>query len=139
MRFIWLVGNHDYRKSDSVELVFYFHGMHSKDYYPSFRKKLEALAKKRPKRPFLFVGVVDTPFVSSRNRSKHRWKTIASESGETPARLFSTVNWVFKAFRRRFPHIKKDKTSIVLAGFSGGGRVLDSVGKWLAESSPCDH
>lgn len=138
MRFIWVVGNHDFRRHDGVELVFYFHGMHSKDYFRAFRKELEGLARKRPNRPFLFVGLVDTPFVSSTERSKHRWTAIAEPEGERPDRLFATVNWVFKAFKRCHPHIKKRKTSIVLAGFSGGGRVLDSIGKWLAGSTPND-
>ncbi len=31
MRHIWLVGNHDFRRSNQVELIFYFHGMHSPD------------------------------------------------------------------------------------------------------------
>lgn len=138
MRFIWVVGNHDFRRHDDVELVFYFHGMHSKDYYRAFRKELAELASKRRNHPFLFVGVVDTPFVSSKHRSKLRWKAMADPPAERPATLFSTVNWVYRAFKRSFPHVKKSKTRIVLAGFSGGGRVLDSVGNWLAASSPDD-
>lgn len=138
MRFIWVVGNYDFRRHNDVELVFYFHGMHSKDYYRAFRKELLELAKKRNKDPFLFVGVVDTPFVSSKERSKHRWKAISEPAGERPDKLVSTVNWVFRAFKRSFPHVKKRKTRIVLAGFSGGGRVLDSVGRWLAASPPED-
>ncbi len=137
MRFIWLVGNHDFRRNDEVELVFYFHGMHSKDYYRAFRKELLELAAKRRDHPFLFVGVVDTPYVSSKERSEGRWKAISEPAGQRPEKLFSTVNWVFRAFKRAFPHVKKRKTRIVLAGFSGGGRVLDSVGKWLA-GSPSD-
>ncbi len=138
MRYIWVVGPYDFRKADRVEIVFYFHGMHSKDYYPSFRSELAELAKKRPDRPFLFVGLVDTPFVKARSRSKHRWRFLVDREAERPDRLFSTVNHVYKGFKRRFPHIRKDKTRITLAGFSGGGRVLTSVGQWLAKSPKDD-
>jgi hypothetical protein len=34
--------------------------------------------------------------------------------------------------------VKSGKTKIVLTGFSGGGRVLTSVGKWLAASQKND-
>ena len=60
------------------------------------------------------------------------------KDGDKPERLFQTINRVFKAFRSRFPNVKKEKTKIVLAGFSGGGRVLNSVGNWLARSSTED-
>ena len=45
---------------------------------------------------------------------------------------------VYKAFRTSFPHVRKDRTNITLAGFSCGGRVLDAVGNWLARSSKED-
>jgi len=134
MRFIWIVGNYDFRRFDNVELILYFHGMHSKDYYSAFRKELELLVAKRPNRPFLFVGFVDSPLMAAELRSKERWSTLAVKEGETPELLFKTVNKVFKGLRHRFPNIRKDKVSIVLAGFSGGGRVLSSVGNWLARS-----
>jgi len=138
MRHVWVVGNHDFRKYDRVELILYFHGMHSKDYYEAFRSDLEEVARKRPTRPFLFVGFVDTPFAASGSRKKHRWRRLVPRSGERPDRLFRSVNCLYKAFRRRFPHVTKRNTKIVLAGFSGGGRVLDSVGNWLAESPKDD-
>jgi hypothetical protein len=134
MRYVWLVGNYDFRRFDKVEIILYFHGMHSKDYYPAFRRELEALAQKRPDRPFLFVGFVDTPLTDPAFRSKDRWSSLAPKDGDRPDRLCQTVNHLFKAFRWRFPHIRKEKTSIVLAGFSGGGRVLNAVGNWLARS-----
>ena len=70
MRYVWMVGNYDFRRFDQVEMILYFHGMHSKDYYSAFRKELELLAEKRPNRPFLFVGFVDTPFLPSETRAK---------------------------------------------------------------------
>ncbi len=138
MRYVWMVGNYDFRRFDQVEMILYFHGMHSKDYYSAFRKELELLAEKRPNRPFLFVGFVDTPFLPSETRSKDRWSSMVPQKGERPDRLFRTVNRVFKAFRTTFPHVRKDKTNIVLAGFSGGGRVLNSIGNWLAHSEKDD-
>jgi len=138
MRFIWLVGNYDFRRFDNVELVLYFHGMHSKDYYSAFRKELELLVAKRPKRPFLFVGFVDTPLMSSELRGKERWSSLTIKEGETPELLFKTVNRIFRGLRHSFPQIRKDKAAIVLAGFSGGGRVLSSVGNWLARSPKDD-
>ncbi len=136
--YVWVVGNHDFRKHDSVDLILYFHGMHSKDYYQAFQATLDKLAKKRPGKPFLFVGFVDTPFRGSGYRKTHRWKTLVHASGERPKRLFTIVNRVYKAFKKQFPHVKKDKTRIVLTAFSGGGRVLRSVGKWLAQSPKDD-
>lgn len=138
MRYIWMVGNHDFRRFDRVEMILYFHGMHSKDYYSAFRKELELLAEKRPDRPFLFIGFVDTPYPPSQERSNGRWSSLSPQKGERPDRLFKTVNRVFKAFRATFPNIRKDKTTIVLAGFSGGGRVLNSIGNWLARSEKND-
>ncbi len=138
LRYVWLVGDYDFRKSNSVEIILYFHGMHSKDYYTSFRKELALLTSKRPNRPFLFVGFVDTPFVRAEDRSKGRWSSLAPRAGERPDRLIETVNGVFKAFRKRFPHIHKDRTFLTLAGFSGGGRVLDSVAAWLSKTGKDD-
>lgn len=138
MRYVWLVGHYDFRKFNEVELIFYFHGMHSKDYFRAFSKELELLAKRRPKRPFLFVGFVDTPYVPGESRGKNRWKYLVPKEGATPQRLFKVANRIFKAFRHRFPNIKKEHTFITLAGFSGGGRVLDSVGSWLARSPSDD-
>ncbi|MFC1833718.1 hypothetical protein ACFL2Q_03155 [Thermodesulfobacteriota bacterium] len=138
LRYVWMVGSHDFRKHDNVEIILYFHGMHSKDYFRAFRRELEALAKKRRRRPFLFVGFVDTPYVKGKMRGKHRWKAMVPEHGKRPERLFRTVNHVYKAFRKTFPHVKKRKTKIVLTGFSGGGRVLSSVGRWLAKSAKND-
>jgi hypothetical protein len=138
LTYVWMVGNHDFRKSDSVDMILYFHGMHSKDYYRAFRKELEKLAARRSGRPFLFVGFVDTPFAVPKNRSKYRWKSLVPESGERPERLFKIVNQIYRAFRKRFPNIKRDKTKIVLAGFSGGGRVMSSIGKWLTENADRD-
>jgi hypothetical protein len=138
LRYVWLVGDYDFRHSDSVEIILYFHGMHSKDYYTSFRKELELLTAKRPNRPFLFVGLVDTPYVFAEDRSKGRWSTLAPPHGERPDRLIETVNGIFKSLRTRFPHIRKDLTSLTLAGFSGGGRVLDSVAAWLSKSGKDD-
>jgi len=134
MRYVWMVGNYDFRRYDGVEIILYFHGMHAKDYYQAFRRELESLVKNRPKRPFLFVGFVDTPYILPEFRSKDRWSSLAPREGERPDRLFKAVNKVFKAFRMQFPHVKKDKTTIVLAGFSGGGKVLNAVGNWLARS-----
>jgi len=138
MRHIWIVGDYDFRKSKDVELILYFHGMHSKDYYRAFRKELEQLARKRPDRPFLFVGFVDTPYISGEDRGKNRWRSLLPKDGDRPERLMKTVNRVFSAFRVRFPHVKKGKTTVTLAGFSGGGRVLDAVGSWLARSPKGD-
>jgi hypothetical protein len=138
LRHVWLVGDYDFRKTDSVEIILYFHGMHSKDYYTSFRKELELLTSKRPNRPFLFVGFVDTPYVFAADRSKGRWSTLAPANGERPDVLIETVNGLFKALRKRFPHIHKDRTSLTLAGFSGGGRVLDSVAAWLSKTGKDD-
>ena len=136
--YIWVVGNHDFRKHENVDLILYFHGMHSKDYYEAFQATLDKLAKKRPRRPFLFVGFVDTPYSGSAYRKTHRWKTLVQSSGERPKRLFKIVNRVYKAFKKQFPHVKKGRTRIVLTAFSGGGRVLRSVGKWLAQSPKDD-
>ncbi len=138
MRYVWVVGNYDFRRFDRVEMILYLHGMHSKDYYAAFRKELELLAEKRPNRPFLFVGFVDTPYPPSEARSKDRWSSMVPQKGERPDRLVRTVNRVFKAFRTTFPHVRKEKTNIVLAGFSGGGRVLNSIGNWLARSEKDD-
>jgi hypothetical protein len=138
MRYCWIMGNYDFRKFDQVELILYFHGMHSKDYYTSFRKELDLLKEQRPDRPFLFIGFVDTPYFYTESRSKERWSHLVPESNERPDRLFKTVNRIYRAFHARFPHTKKDKTTLVLAGFSGGGRVLDSVGAWLARADKDD-
>jgi hypothetical protein len=138
LRYVWMVGDYDFRRFRNVELILYFHGMHSKDYYRAFHRQLEELAKKRPHKPFLFVGFVDTPYILGRSRSRNRWKFLSPHDGQPPERLFRTVNRIFKALRRRFPNIRKDRTSITLAGFSGGGRVLDAVGNWLAQSSRDD-
>lgn len=134
LRYVWVVGNHDFRKFDHVDIVLYFHGMHSKDYYSPFERVLDELAANRPDRPFLFVGFVDTPYSVYESRDENRWKALVPHPGERPDRLFDTVNSVFTAFRKSFPNVNKNKTKIVLAGFSGGGRVLDSVGSWLAAS-----
>lgn len=137
-RYVWLVGNYDFRRYENVELILYFHGMHSKDYYAAFRKELERLVADRPNKPFLFIGLVDTPHVLPEARGTQRWTSLTVKDGETPELLFKTINRIFKAFRQRYPNIRKDKTSIVLAGFSGGGRVLSSVGNWLARSTKED-
>lgn len=137
MRYVWLVGDHDFRTSNRVELILFFHGMHSKDYYRAFRAALKELSLERRSRPFLFVGFVDEPFCEDRPGGE-RWKLLSPGIGERPDRLMETVNAVFKAFRKRFPHVDKSKTSIVLAGFSGGGKVLNSVGNWLARSPKDD-
>jgi len=134
LRYVWLSGNYDFRRSQRLELILYFHGMHSKDYYQVFRKELEALACKRPDRPFVFVGFVDTPYVVPPAGGKDRWNSLVPPAGERPDRLIQTVNAIYKAFRRRFPNVSKDKTAITLAGFSGGGRVLDAVAGWLARA-----
>jgi hypothetical protein len=134
LRYVWLVGDYDFRKHRSVEIILYFHGMHSKDYYRDFRRELESLAIKRPDRPFLFVGFVDTPYTLSEHRGKNRWSSLVPEPGHTPDRLIDTVNSLFKAFRKRFPQVRKEQTHLVLAGFSGGGKVLDAVGTWLARA-----
>lgn len=137
MRYVWVVGNHDFRKFDQVEIILYFHGMQSKDYYGCFERELEELAAKRPIKPFVFVGFVDAPYEVSRNRDENRWRMLAPRSGQRPDRLFEVVNALYGAFRTSFPHVKKNNAKIVLAGFSGGGRVLDAVGSWLV-SSPRD-
>ena len=133
-RYVWIVGDYDFQKFNNVELILYFHGMSSKDYYRDFRKQIETLAAKRPNRPFLFVGFVDTPYISTANRSKARWSSFTLKDGDYPELLFKTVNGLFKSLKRTFPNIDKNRTAITLAGFSGGGRVLDSVGNWLAKS-----
>lgn len=138
MRYCWVVGNYDFRKFDQVEMVLYFHGMHSKDYYRDFRRELDRLKEERPNRPFLFVGFVDTPYFHAESRSKERWSALAPQPNQRPDRLFKTVNRLYRSFHRKFPHIKKEKTALVLTGFSGGGRVLDSVGNWLAKSDKDD-
>ncbi|MFH1116176.1 MAG: hypothetical protein V1792_19870 [Pseudomonadota bacterium] len=138
MRHLWIVGDYDFRKSDNVELILYFHGMHSKDYYTAFRKELKQLASKRPDRPFVFVGFVDTPYVSGEDRGKNRWRSLVPKEGDRPEQLMQTVNSVFRAVRLTFPHIGKGNTTVTLAGFSGGGRVLDAVGSWLARSPKGD-
>jgi len=128
-RYVWLVGNYDF--------ILYFHGMGSKDYYRDFRKELEGLASKRPEKPFIFVGFVDTPYVFNSARSKNRWSSFVIRDGERPELLFKTVNRIFKGVKRAFPNIGKENTTLTLAGFSGGGRVLDSVGAWLTKA-PAD-
>jgi len=138
LRYVWMVGNHDFRRFDNVEIILFFHGMHSKDYYSAFRKELELLAQKRPNRPFLFVGFVDSPYFPAESTGKERWSALDLKDGDKPERLFQSINSVFKAFRARFPNVKKEKTKIVLAGFSGGGRVLNSLGNWLARSTTED-
>jgi hypothetical protein len=137
--YIWLVGKHDFRKFKTVDMIFYFHGMHSKDYYGDFKRELEKLAQKRKKKPFLFVALVDTPFAKGRDRMKRRWKTLAPEPGARPDKLIKIINSIYRAFRVRFPHIRPNNTKIVLAGFSGGGRVVNSVGTWLAQSPQNDR
>lgn len=138
MRYIWLAGNYDFRKVERVEIILYFHGMHSQDYYSIFRKELESLAEKRPGRPFIFVGYVDTPYISQETQSRDRWASLTPKPNERPDTLVQTVNEIFRALRIRFPNIHKEKTHIVLAGFSGGGKVLDSVGNWLANAGKED-
>lgn len=137
MRYVWLAGNYDFRRFRGTDIILYFHGMHSKDYYRDFRGELAELATKNSRRPFLFVGFVDTPFTKSSDRGKHRWKALVPVEGQRPDRLFRAANEIFRAVRVTFPNIRKSGTKIVMAGFSGGGRVLDSVGSWLA-SSPRD-
>jgi hypothetical protein len=134
LQHVWLVGDYDFRKYRGVELILYFHGMHSKDYYRAFRKELESLAAKRPDRPFLFVGFVDTPYAAREEMSKGRWSSLVPAAGERPDRLLVTVNHIYKAFRARFPHMRKNYTTVTLAGFSGGGKVLDAVASWLART-----
>jgi len=95
------------------------------------------LAAERRNRPFLFVGFVDTPELKE-FQSKDRWASLSPLPGEKPEVLFMTVNSIFRAFRKRFPNIKKEKTTLALAGFSGGGRVLNSLGNWLARSGEDD-
>lgn len=136
--YFWTVGAYDFRKSDSVDLIFYFHGMHSKDYYKDFKAELKKLAEKRKNKPFLFVALVDTPYSKGRDRGKYRWKKIAPKRGERPDKLIKIINRIYRAFTKRFPHIKPQNTKIVLAGFSGGGRVVSSVGQWLAETPDTD-
>ena len=112
--------------------------MHSKDYYDCFERELEELAAKRPNRPFVFAGFVDAPYEQSPARAENRWRMLAPRPGERPERLFEAVNSLYGAFRKSFPHVSKNNTKIVLAGFSGGGRVLDAVGNWLV-NSPKDY
>ena len=138
LRYVWLVGNYDFRKHKSVEIILFFHGMHSKDYYDAFRRELEQLAAKRPDKPFLFVGFVDSPYINQEIRGRERWTALSPKEGERPERLFSSINRVFMSFRKIFPNLKKDQTRITLAGFSGGGKVLNTVGNWLAKSSGND-
>jgi hypothetical protein len=138
LQHVWLVGDYDFRRYRGVELILYFHGMHSKDYYRTFRKELESLAQTRRDRPFLFVGFVDTPYASREEMSKGRWNSLVPSAGERPDRLLETVNHVYKAFCKRFPHMRKDYTTITLAGFSGGGKVLDGVASWLARTGKED-
>jgi hypothetical protein len=121
-----------------VELVLYFHGMHSKDYYRDFRRELDALVKKRPHNPFVFVGLVDTPYVDYAAQRKDRWNSMLCEANGRPEKLFTIVNHVYKAMKLRYPNIRKEKTHITLTAFSGGGKVLDSVTNWLAKADSDD-
>ena len=102
-RYVWIVGDYDFRKFDNVELILYFHGMSSKDYYRDFRKQIETLAAKRPNRPFLFVGFVDTPYVSMANRSKARWSSFTLKDGDYPELLFKIGKWPFQIIKKDFP------------------------------------
>jgi len=43
-RYVWIVGDYDFHKFNSMELILYFHGMSSKDYYRDFHKEIQALA-----------------------------------------------------------------------------------------------
>jgi hypothetical protein len=138
LRYAWIVGNGDFRSARNVELILYFHGMHAKNYYRAFREQLESLAKKRKNRPFVFVGFVDTPYVKGKDRGKHRWMTMVPDKGARPDRLLNCINHVYRAFCLSFPRVRHGNTKIVLAGFSGGGRVLDSVGQWLARGARTD-
>jgi hypothetical protein len=138
MRYVWLVGNYNFDRVDSAELILYFHGMHAKDYYPDFKRELEALVEKRPNKPFIFIGYVDCPHIITEERNKERWNSLLPSAGEKPEKLIQTINTLYKALKLRFPNIKKEKTQIVLAGFSGGGKVLDGVGNWLAKAEPTD-
>ncbi len=138
LRYVWLVGNYDFRNFDNVEMILYFHGMHSSDYYTAFRKELQALTDKRPNKPFVFIGFVDTPHVTPEDRSRERWKAFTAGQTDYPERLSKSVNTLFRAFRKTYANVDKDKTSIVLSGFSGGGKVLDAVGQWLAKSPKDD-
>ena len=137
-RYVWLVGNYDFRKYDRVDMVLYFHGTQPKDYYEVFRKELEQLAIKRPDRPFLFVGLVDKPNLGPECENPDRWGLLIPKRGERPEVLFQVLNEIFKAFRANFPNVKKDNTNIVLTGFSGGGKVLRAIGNWLARSDKDD-
>ncbi len=137
-RYVWIVGNHDFHKFDHAEIVLYFHGTHAKDYYQEFRGELTEAAQKNPYRPFLFVGFVDAPNAKSDGRGQKRWEGMVPKSGERPDRLLRSLNQVFSSFRRTFPHMRKSRTKLVLSGFSGGGKVLDSVGTWLARSAKDD-
>ncbi len=138
LRYVWLVGNYDFRKYDGVDLILYFHGTSPKDYYDVFRKELESLAVQRADRPFLFVGLVDNPHIGLECENPNPWDILLPKRGERPEALFELLNQIFKAFRTKFPNIKKDKTHIVLAGFSGGGKVLSAIGNWLARSDKED-
>ncbi len=137
-RYVWVVSNHDLRRTDQVEMILYFHGMQSKDYYADFAKELEELAVKRRAKPFIFVGFVDTPYASSTTRGRNRWKSLLPEEGERPDKLFTVLNGLYRSLSVSFPHVKAGKTKVVLTGFSGGGRVLTSVGKWLAAAPKDD-
>lgn len=138
MQYVWLVGNYDFRKYDRVEMILYFHGTQPKDYYPVFRKELEQLALKRPDQPFVFVGMVDKPQIEPDCGNQDRWGILAPKRGEPPEALFQVLNQIFRAFRTRFPNIRKDNTHIVLSGFSGGGKVLSAIGNWLARTDKED-
>jgi hypothetical protein len=138
-RYVWVAGHHDFANATGIDLILYFHGMHAKDYYGDFRRKLEKLAEKRSRHPFLFVGFVDTPHKKGRDRGKYRWKAMVPERGDRPDKLLRCVNRIFRALRNSFPNIRAGRTHIVMAGFSGGGRVLDSVGEWLATANRDDR
>ncbi len=138
LRYVWMVGNYDFRRCDGVDLILYFHGTHPRDYYQVFRKELEQLALKRSSRPFLFIGLVDSPDTLPEFGGKERWGALLPKSEERPEPLFQLVNQIFKAVKLRFPNIRKENTHLVLAGFSGGGRVLSAVGNWLARSDKDD-
>ena len=119
-------------------MILYFHGMHSKDYYADFSKELDEVAAGRHARPFLFVGFVDTPYLLHAARGENRWKSLSPEHGDCPETLIMVVNQLYRSLSLTFPHLKTSKTKIVLTGFSGGGRVLTSVGKWLAAAPAGD-
>jgi hypothetical protein len=137
-RYVWLVGDYDFRMFNRVDMILYFHGTQPKDYYEVFRKELEKLAAKRPDRPFVFVGLVDKPNIGPDCENPDRWGILVPKHGERPEALFEVLNQIFKAFRASFPNVKKDNTHIVLTGFSGGGKVLRAIGNWLARSDKDD-